>query len=719
MERNCIEVGGLQLYQDRLSSSSCLLEASILGDDLPIDTLDFTISLDKRVQYLYSSDDSRLVSKDGCALMATDMPPNPASFHTGEPVRYLRDGALHGLFVLKSKKREGTQNYSVSCVSPIGTLEDTRHYGGIYTGQTVQWMLDDIIGGKVRYTVDAKAAADRVYGYLPIDTRRANLQQLLFAQGLAVRKNADGTPHFTYLSDAQRKQVPPSRVYDDTGDVEDNAQHATRALITEHAYFAYPSDTEKTLFEGIVASDPITTPQGAALYGTVIPFDAPMHDIVISGSTILESGVNYAVIGAGGNVKLTGREYTHTQRVLTVENPNKSRALTQVADKEARVTDPTLVSFANARNVAARELAYYGAVNRVQTEIVAEGERAGDAVGLTNSFGEYTEGFVESMEFAVSNLLRASVSIAAGYVPTGGGTLYTRVAVITQNSVWTAPEGVHFARAVLISGGQGGYSGQKGEDGERRGGAPGSGGDGGNGGSGGKILITEFAVSAGTQYAARIGQGGAGGVYSELQESQGVYGSPTTFAGYSSDAGSQSGIGYYDPMTATFYGASGTTGMRGGNGGQDGSLDSDDKPLNAANGESVYGLLGGAGGESFDKTITYPASSHKPDRHIFVAGGGGGGAAYGANGQGGTRGSIDEGKQIIANGGEGGAGANATSPEKAKALGSGGTGGAGGGGGGSGGHSEGADYDWKGEGGLGGRGSNGGAGADGCVLIYY
>ena len=99
----------------------------------------------------------------------------------GTPVwHYIGTDLIRKHYVKEIRQIEKNR-FAISTVSAIGLLDKQYHKGGMYTGQTVDDVLDELIDDVVTYTVDQDVAAVRVFGYLPYATKRDNLHQLLFA----------------------------------------------------------------------------------------------------------------------------------------------------------------------------------------------------------------------------------------------------------------------------------------------------------------------------------------------------------------------------------------------------------------------------------------------------------------------------------------------------------------------------------------------------------
>lgn len=687
-------IGNSIIYGDRtftnldVKEGRTTSERSPIGDVLTIDTLEFDV-----------------VSED---TTLTD-------FIRNTPLTFFHDDEQMGIFYVQKISRTSINTYHFACTSTVGLLDETYHDGGIYTGETVKEVCEDICSPLTVY-VKTNIANIELYGWLPIATRRENLTQVLFAIGATLKVDFDGAIRIEGLWSGEASAIDAGEIYA-SGTV-DYATPVTEVIVTEHAYSQSATETTE-LFKGTTSA------------GDKITFDEPCYDLAASGFSILASGANWATVSAGSGV-LTGKKYTHVTRQVTQQIKPKTRELVTQSDNTVKVDNATLVSLVNATAVAERLAEYYSHNERINYKIATKREIPGDVVQITHPYGGEVTGCVESVDVTVSGKLAAQESVLVGYKPQNIGEqeYYDTVEVLTKDGTWTVPEGVTNIRAVLIGGGGGGSCGNKGEDGEKGGtggmGTGGTGGAGGAGGTGGKIYSVEIKVSPGDSFSAQIGVGGTGGVYSDEASASGTLGTDTTFGTMTSADGSSAGVGFTDPVNAKTYAKTGDTGRNGGNGGNGGTLDSTEA-LKGKNGGNVLEYTGGEGASG-----AYREYSGSNPAYVGTTaasgGGGGGGAAAGNNGSNGETPHISwthfdtaeyKGYGYLCSGGNGGNGGDATIiPPTAIVPGTGGTGGAGGGGGGGGGKAQATDV-WNHVGGTGGAGSNGGDGAPGCVLIYY
>lgn len=642
--------------EDDIKKGNCYLVGTLLGDSLSINTLEFDVE----------SDDSTLTQ-----------------FKRNDPVIYEHNGKQIGIFYVQNIERIGATTYSFSAVSALGILAEGKHYGGIYTGQTVAEILPDICG-TVPYEIKTNLTEIKLYGWLPIASPRDNLAQVLFAIGAVIKTDLGGVLRIESLWDGISGELTQNQMYEGPSVKYDSA--VTQVVVTEHQYVEGGEETK--LFEG------------TAQQGDIITFNSPMYELIADGFSILESGANYAKV-SGGSGTLKGRAYIHNTREVV-------RDVSEAAEPNIKtVKDATLVSLVNSTAVAERLANYFQWTETIQAPIVYQGEVPGNRVATWHPYDKTgVTACLESADINLSNTLKADETLLVGFVPPkASAEYYDTMELIDEDTTWTVPDGVTSLRVVLIGGGSGGSGGASGEDGGRgifgtKGrGKGGSGGVKGEAGAGGKIYQNNITVSPGNAFQVHIGNGGTGGNGGEAP-ANGSDGGDTTFGELSSLNGSRSESGFYEQTSGITYAKPGEAGIPGGNG--DGA--------NSTAENVIY------------KGVTYtPGDTVRGETYegYVASGGGGGGASAGENGKDGTIGRVST--QPYATGGDGGDGGTPVSGENATIYGFGGSGGHGGGGGGGGGNCTGAEdrYTWEGAGGSGGIGSKGGNGYQGCVILYY
>ena len=686
---------------------------------------------------------------------------NIVVFTENAPLQYYRDGLLRSTYYVQSIKRIGNDKYTISADSAMGLLMKRLHVGGIYTGQTVKEVVNEICGN-IPILVKTIFADTKLYGWLPYckppeSSARNNLAQVLYAIGAALTTDNNGVLRVEPLWDGVSSSIGEARMYFD-GSVE-TEKPISAVTVTEHQYIA--GTDEKELFSG-------TSQQG-----DIITFSEPMHSLTATGFTILKSGANYAKISSGSG-SLKGKTYIHNTRLVT------QTVTENAAENVKSVTDATLVSLVNSSAVAKRLADYYKCRETITNGIVSGQEKPGHVVSVYHPYDkQMVSACIVSLDTTMSGTLKSEMAALVGFLPPQpeSSEYFDERVLLTGSGTWTVPEGVTTYTKVLIGGGQGGKHGGKGEDGKQRtaswsegmytrynwsGYLPGAiskGGVGGEGGVGGKVLVeTVNDATPGESIAYSCGAAGAGAT---TDGAEGENGTATTMGGSSSDSGSSSNIGYTDPVTGEVFAAKGDTGIAGGDSGgcsdvsaypnptvsgclyvgqgiaeatdvvdEDGKVWKSGAWLLYKNTQQIYGTgnSASADGDLSHGAVECSASCSGPS-----------GAAVGANGSDGSATNCwaTAGKEgnptymyAYASPGYPVNGANAaTAPKKPSAYGKGGRGGHGGGAGGCGGYSatgkttsstmtQKTQANTRGVG-TGGLGSVGGEAGDGCIIIYY
>lgn len=654
MGQNRIEYGKRIFQHTDILSGNCVLGNDLIGEALSIDTLEFDVR----------SEDTILTT-----------------FTRNAPLKYYFDSQLVGQFYVTRVEQVGKYRYRFTATSVIGLLDESRHYGGVYSGETSGDIIASILNG-VAYTIADKLTGVKMYGWLPVDSRRNNLCQVLFALGASVRKNDDGSLNITLLSNDVTSTITEDRIFD--GGSVTHITPATRVDVTEHQYI--PNEESITLYAGTVET------------GEIIIFKEPMHSLSAYGATILESGANYAKLSAG-TVTLTGKKYTHTTKLVSVASVTEERA-----ENVFSVEDATLVSLPNSLNVAERVLKYYETVEEISSEIVLADERPGDMVAAVHPFGGSATGGLKDLDITLGSFLRANATVRVGFEASSpSGNLYENMEIISESGVWTVPDGVSKIRVVLIGGGRNGSSGGSGTPGGDAGsmyaGNAGTGGRGGIGGTGGKVLELTKSVKGGDSFDVLIAQPGG----------------DTEFGSESSANGELMKDGYTEVTTGITYALPGQQGRSGSDG-----------IAGTATGTAVKGVFYPPNGGTYKtmENIGYVGSAnggsnawitarYYTDKSLKIEGqavtgakgidgyNGSGGSTYGSGGHGGGGGS-----------GGNGAGGYTISVGTGTIL-----------------HFNSSGYADEipvsgvsfgtAKGGKGGSGGSGGAGAPGCIIIYY
>ena len=752
MALNNISYNGKTYTDQDIEKATGFRKSVVVGDELPYDTFEAEV-WDYANALLMMADSGpsfAVMSADGRFMMTRLSATEMTDFAYGTPVTWTYRGKVVLKQFLESVKRTGKYKFLLSCVSGIGLIAKSRHYGGLYSNVPFSVVLADIIGGAFPYTVDSDVASIAVYGWLPVNDRRGNLRKLLTAYGILIKANSDGSVRFSSPDITAPAQLADQDIF--MGGSVDHPTPYQAVKITEHSFAETPNDILTTLLDGEAVGADIISPKGAAVKGSLVTFNDPMHDLSVTGSTILESGVNYAILSPSAYCTLTGYKYSHTTRIVA------AGSLTATEQATKRLDDCTLVNIFNSDAVAQRWLEYYSAQKVIQVAAVWNGEQTGNAAIMSDPYEEQAVGIVEKQDVRLSAKLVVDTTVQVGKIPTISGNLYTNVLVVTQSGPVTVPSGSKGkVLLVLISGGQGGSSGYAGDvnggkiESEQFGDdvihrekryippSPAAGGKPGSPGLGARILraTLENVVAGETVLNVTIGPGGKGGLFADGENAPGQNGGETIVNGFTTADGQVSATGYYDQINGILYGAPGGEGSPGGAGaGYDKNIEGG---LIEAESITAFGQVftgGTSVGYSGRASISEDGTSGKEYgyKEGIAYGSYGGGPAYGANGE---NGALTGARTYAgyfgttARGAVGGIGATALPPPIPANRGTGGYGGNGGGGAGAcggariknnyrvGSASPAPDFEVYENTMTAGNGSDGGDGADGVLLIYY
>ena len=335
------------------------------------------------------------------------------NFIYGSQVTFYKDDVLYGKYYLVSVERQTKSEYILNVQSSIGLLDDTMHYGGIYSGEYASAIIKDIIGEKIAYTEHNIFSKIKVYGWLPVATRRENLKQLLFAVGGCVKKK-NGDVYFTTLTVDAPKAIPENKVFD-TGKITYDSP-ASRIEVVEHQFSKVDSVSSEEVYSGEIIGSSFITPKGYSVSNAaLVTWDKPYHSLTFSNCTLLnnEKGVNYAVVSSSGSATISGKPYIHSKMIVSRDKENYNGK-----EKVAKVENATLVTLANSNSVAEKVMAYYDSPCTLSGAIVMDGEKPLDNITMPNQFEEENTGMIKSIEGTLGKqITKGELELRIGYNP--------------------------------------------------------------------------------------------------------------------------------------------------------------------------------------------------------------------------------------------------------------------------------------------------------------
>ena len=283
-------------YKDELENVDIIEEISIKNENLSINNMSITV-----------------INKNDIGVL----------FQRTLPFKIYRDDTLFGCFFIDNSSSNTKKTvYNISANDYIGLLEYQIHLGGMYSNITVSNLIAEILGN-LPYELDPTIALKTVTGYLPIQTKREALRQIIFAVGGII----DTSRRDTIIIKPLSTEVTSTLGEDKILSIKTTELPITTLIeLNTHKYKLNTETTE--LFN-------------ETLNGTrYLTFGSPIHNLTITGGIILDSGVNYATIEGNGTVVLTGQGYDDV-----VESISKTNSAVSTTDLEKIETHETTLNW--------------------------------------------------------------------------------------------------------------------------------------------------------------------------------------------------------------------------------------------------------------------------------------------------------------------------------------------------------------------------------------
>ena len=292
-----------------------------------------------------------------------------------------------GQFYLQKWENKSDTEIELQCIDMLGVLDGITYRGGLWTGTNVETVIDAILGPiYVSYELDTSLYGIQIIGWIPICSYRAALQQIAFAVGAFVDCSRSGAikiyPAKIATTDLAYTAVLTNA---DKGTQQSLALKpiVTGVEVTAHHYVSVA--TAQNLYNGSLVT---------GLHE--ITFNAPMHNLSISGATITESGPNYAIVSvpSTGTVILDGQIYTDNNLVASVYNLTLDPS---IKPNVLKVTDATLIHSGNVTAITQRIYDYYQQRYLQKVRLYASLIEPGDIVLVDTLYGQRIRASVEKM----------------------------------------------------------------------------------------------------------------------------------------------------------------------------------------------------------------------------------------------------------------------------------------------------------------------------------
>ena len=734
----------ITLEGDCIRSVTGILSSDILAQELANDTIEAVLdSVGWFTELSPADEDEPLTTLDGDPLTLAD---NAAAVYMGLPVDtpvwwYHGDRCL-GQFYLQEIRRTGKNQFTLTAQSFVGLLDAFPFYGAVFNGEALTAVLTKIILTDGMVAPDGTPHQDRsaaifdgflnllwadeifplkIYGAIPICTKRKALQHVLFAYSLALRRTENGRLRVSRILPTDPQKISDGRIYE--GGTVTIPNLTQRVELTEHSYWAPSSPPDNSQFIPLLIKK--DDEESYADEYMVTLEHAPIRYFLTADFKIVRSSP-YAAVLSGTGV-LYGYPYAHSETLLSSGQAN--------AGSVVSVTDAYMVTMHTSDTLLDMMRRYYSARAETEMSIGLKGETLLNSYIYKNPYMEQEKGYLTEITITASGILKGDVKMISGFSPSRENASLSNYVILTGTGEWEVPAEVLSAQAphmlvVLIGGGDGGSPGAKGADGNKRGSAntansatkANSPGARGSAGAPGKIFRFSLRGSdIAAKYAFSCGDGGIGGTPGSAPTAGGI----TTFGTRSSNEGAASPVGITNILTGDAYAKAGD---------DDDAVGGFSGYHRHRNGRVAFYI----GHSAVDRQIDPFGEINKcgavgsvlkltsGTAWINATTGDPGGAGFGEDGKDPGKPSIDSWTGAVRTGNGGNGGNSTLKPPRwidhlPTAYGYGGRGGYGGGGGGDAGT---APSGWthgltSGTPGKGGAGGPGGDGSPGCVIIYY
>lgn len=244
-----------------LRSASIVNEMSLIGTELPISTMKWTLDSDDDVDFM---------------------------FQLKQPVEVRNNDNLLGVYYIDEYARSAKTVYDIACRDALGVLDETPFEGGAYlTGISAKSLLETILDGDFPVEYAEDVADTTLTGILAASSKREAIQQVMFAWGVCIA--TDGTDCLRVFNlPTEAIDVGKNRTY--TGVTVSTSAVVTKVSVTAHTY-AQSSDGNVEI-GGVKYSDTQTVYSVANLNVTA---SDKQNVIEVTGATLVSASIGQAV----------------------------------------------------------------------------------------------------------------------------------------------------------------------------------------------------------------------------------------------------------------------------------------------------------------------------------------------------------------------------------------------------------------------------------------
>lgn len=303
-----------------------------------------------------------------------------------------------GTFYLDTQSSLSETQISFHAIDALGILDKSQFKKGrIYEDVNAGEIIAEIMAsaGWEDYTVSSELESVKISGHIPICSHRQALQQVVFAIRAVVDCSRSDKIKIYRQSRNVTYRVKRDRIF-----IGGNIQvknYISDVEITTHHYELKEEETK--IFDG-------TLQEGL----NEITFSQPSVITSLSAGTVIESGVNYAVIQmqSQGICIVMGKQYAdHTSTYIT-SDPYIPAGETR---KSIQVPSATMVTKDNVYLLAESLFNYYSLRKQANKKILLNNEKVGEWIDIQSQQGMYVNGGIEKQVIDLTGGFLSELSI--------------------------------------------------------------------------------------------------------------------------------------------------------------------------------------------------------------------------------------------------------------------------------------------------------------------
>ena len=314
-------------------------------------------------------------------------------FQKTQVMKLYADNELMGAYYVDTAKRTASNQYEIKTKDAIGIMAEINYMGGMFESVLASTILEDIFSKcNLEYELDDFFAGKSITGYIPIMTCRDTLAWICMAIGGVVNTAYSDKVIITPLQTEVKRTINTHEQF--TGASIETLSKVTGVSVEGYKYTQSNESVE--LFNDTL-NDTIT-----------VQFGEPIHGLSITNGTIVESGVNYAVITGTGATVLSGKRYNVSITVSSKLNPSLGALDLQ---NIVELKNVNIINSTNIVEVRDRIYDYYTKNKQVNVKISVGENKLGDKVNIETIYEGVKTGIIEKMSTNYTNSIASEVVI--------------------------------------------------------------------------------------------------------------------------------------------------------------------------------------------------------------------------------------------------------------------------------------------------------------------